>query len=229
MPVAIVTGSGGLVGSAASRRLIEAGYEVIGVENDMRARFFGADASTAHVTEALVSEFPEFRSLEADIRDEAAVDAVFAEHRSRVELVVHAAAQPSHDWAAREPKTDFAVNAWGTLNLLEAVRAPRARRHASSSSPPTRSTATRPTACRSKSARPGSSCRADHPYFDGIDTTMSLDRSTHSLIGVSKTCRRPARSGVRALLRDSDGRAFAAAASPAPRTRAPRCTAFSPT
>ena len=186
MPVAIVTGSGGLVGSAASRRLIEAGYEVIGVENDMRARFFGADASTAHVTEALVSELPEFHSLEADIRDEAAVDAVFAEHRSRVELVVHAAAQPSHDWAAREPKTDFAVNAWGTLNLLEAVRghAPDARFVFVSTNKVYGDT---PNRLPLEEHETRLELPPEHPYFDGIDTTMALDRSTHSLMGVSKT------------------------------------------
>ena len=147
MPVAVVTGSGGLVGSESVRRLVRSGYDVVGVENDMRARFFGPEASTAHVTAALTREYPEFQSLDVDIRDETAVERIFAEHGSTIELVVHAAAQPSHDWAAREPRTDFAVNAWATLNLLEAVRA-HAPEPGSSSYPRTRSTATPPTGCR---------------------------------------------------------------------------------
>ena len=94
---------------------------MIGIDNDMRARFFGAEASTAPRTERLASELPgAFRTLEIDIRDRDAVDARLRRARSAIELVVHAAAQPSHDWAARDPHTDFTVNANGTLNLLEA-------------------------------------------------------------------------------------------------------------
>jgi CDP-paratose 2-epimerase len=185
MPVAIVTGSGGLVGSATSRRLIEAGYDVIGLENDMRARFFGEEASTAHVTAALVSEYPEFESLEIDVRDEAAVDDVFAAHGSRIELVVHAAAQPSHDWAAREPRTDFAVNAWATLNLLEAVRAhaPGARFVFVSTNKVYGDTANRLPLIERETRF---ELPPEHPCFEGVGTTMSLDRSTHSLMGISK-------------------------------------------
>src|SRR5947208_2584631 len=123
MPAAIVTGSGGLIGSESVERLIEAGFDVIGLENDMRAAFFGPEASTAHVTEALVERHPSFRSLDVDIRDREAIDRAFAAEASRIELVIHAAAQPSHDWAASDPQTDFTVNANGTLNLLEATRA----------------------------------------------------------------------------------------------------------
>ena len=186
MPLAIVTGSGGLVGSEAVRRLAAEGYDVVGIENDMRARFFGPDASTAHVTEALRRELPDFRSLEIDIRDEDAVDRLFAERGRAVELVVHAAAQPSHDWAAREPKTDFAINAWGTLNLLEAVRA-----HSPGATFVFVSTnklyGDRPNRLPLAELETRLELPADHRYFDGIDTSMSLDRSTHSLFGVSKT------------------------------------------
>ena len=119
MPGAIVTGSGG--SSARVRRLIGAGYDVTGIENDMRSRFFGPEASTQHVTTSLTEAHPEFRSIEADIRDQDAVERAFGE-AAGLELVIHAAAQPSHDWAAREPHTDFTVNALGTLNLLEATR-----------------------------------------------------------------------------------------------------------
>src|SRR5262245_26899891 len=87
----------------------------------MRSRFFGPEASTSRVTDELVESHPEFRLVEADIRDADAVNRTFA-NVADLELVIHAAAQPSHDWAAREPHTDFGINAVGTLNLLEASR-----------------------------------------------------------------------------------------------------------
>src|SRR5882724_7411630 len=123
MPLAIVTGSGGLIGSESVSHFVEAGYDVIGIENDLRAYFFGPSASTAHRSRQLVEHYPDsFRWLEHDLRDADAVDRIFAEHARELELVIHTAAQPSHDWAALEPQTDFTVNANGTLNLLEATR-----------------------------------------------------------------------------------------------------------
>ena len=100
MAVAVVSGSGGLIGSESVRRLVETGWEVIGLENDLRAEFFGPDASTASVSRELIERYPEFRWLEVDIRDAAAVDRAFSSDAGRIELVVHTAAQPSHDWAA---------------------------------------------------------------------------------------------------------------------------------
>lgn len=122
MAIAIITGSGGLIGSESVRHFASAGFDVIGIENDMRAVFFGPSASTARTTDRLLEAVPGFRSQDMDIRDGEGVDRLFAQHAGRIELVVHAAAQPSHDWAAGDPHTDFAVNATGTLNLLEATR-----------------------------------------------------------------------------------------------------------
>jgi CDP-paratose 2-epimerase len=184
---AIVTGSGGLIGSESVARLVELGFDVIGIENDMRARLFGAEASTAHVSEALLARYPSaFRSLAIDIRDRAAVERVFAEHGERIELVVHTAAQPSHDWAALDPHADFEINALGTLNLLEATRA-----HADGATFVFCSTnkvyGDTPNALPLIELERRLELPADHRYFDGIDTSMSIDRSTHSLFGVSKT------------------------------------------
>ncbi len=185
MSIAIVTGSGGLVGAACVRRAVAAGHDVIGIENDMRATFFGAEASTAATTRALVETVPEFRSLELDVRDRERIEALFAEHGTAIELVVHAAAQPSHDWAAREPRTDFTINALATLNLLEALRA-----HAPEASFVFISTnkvygdlanELPLTELETRLELP-----PEHRYHAGIDTTMSIDRSTHSLFGVSK-------------------------------------------
>ena len=89
----------------------------------MRARFFGAEASTRRMSEVLQERLPdEFVHEEIDIRDADGVERIFAKHAGQIELIVHTAAQPSHDWAAKEPQTDFGVNANGTLNLLEAAR-----------------------------------------------------------------------------------------------------------
>src|SRR6202035_4454675 len=123
MPTVIVTGSGGLIGSETVRHFATAGYDVVGLENDMRARFFGPEASTERVTQELLkSHRDEFRHLPVDIRDVEKVDRIIRDARGDLALVVHTAAQPSHDWAASDPHTDFTVNANGTLNLLEATR-----------------------------------------------------------------------------------------------------------
>jgi CDP-paratose 2-epimerase len=186
MPTVIVTGSGGLIGSESVSHFVQAGYRVVGLENDMRARFFGADASTAPITEALVERYPrEFSSLEIDIRDADAIDRIFAEHSSQIELVIHTAAQPSHDWAASDPQTDFAVNANGTLNLLEATR-----RHAPDATFVFCSTnkvyGDLPNQLPLVELPQRLELPEDHRYHRGIDTTMSIDQSTHSLFGVSK-------------------------------------------
>lgn len=187
MPTAIITGSGGLIGSESVGHFVQAGYEVIGLENDMRAQFFGPEASTAHTTEALVERYPrEFRALELDIRDAAGVQRVFAKHGSRIELVIHTAAQPSHDWAASDPQTDFGVNANGTLNLLEATR-----RHSQGATFVFCSTnkvyGDLPNRLPLVELPERLELPENHRYWGGVDTTMSIDQSTHSLFGVSKT------------------------------------------
>jgi CDP-paratose 2-epimerase len=186
MPTAIVTGSGGLIGSESVARFVELGFDVVGLENDMRARFFGAEASTAHMTEALLARYPgAFTSLAIDIRERDAVERVFAERAGTIELVVHTAAQPSHDWAASDPHTDFEVNALGTLNLLEATR-----KYAEDATFVFCSTnkvyGDTPNSLPLLELDQRLDLPADHAYYEGIDTSMSIDRSTHSLFGVSK-------------------------------------------
>ena len=185
MPTAIVTGSGGLIGSESVRRLIEDGWDVVGLENDMRARFFGEEASTAHVTAELRQSHSEFRSLDVDIRDADGVDRAFADLGGSLDAVIHTAAQPSHDWAAREPQTDFGVNALGTLNLLEAARehAPGAPFVFCSTNKVYGDT---PNYLPLEELEKRLELPESHPFHRGIDTSMSIDRSTHSLFGVSK-------------------------------------------
>lgn len=185
MPVAIITGSGGLIGSEAVGHFVGEGFDVVGIENDMRASFFGPEASTSHVTERLVAAHPEFRSESADIRDRDAVERIFAAHGNSIELVVHTAAQPSHDWAASDPQTDFGVNANGTLNLLEATRAhcPDAPFIFCSTNKVYGDT---PNFLPLEEQELRLELPESHQYYKGIDTSMSIDSCTHSLFGVSK-------------------------------------------
>jgi CDP-paratose 2-epimerase len=182
----VVTGSGGLIGSESVRHLVESGFQVVGLENDMRAGFFGASASTAPVTQRLVKSYPEeFEWLELDIRNADAVMQVFERRGRDIELVVHAAAQPSHDWAASDPQTDFGVNANGTLNLLEATRrnCPEATFIFLSTNKVYGDTPNRLPLVEMDTRL---ELPEDHRYYGGIDHTMSIDHCMHSLFGVSK-------------------------------------------
>src|SRR5438445_945021 len=117
---ALVTGSGGLIGSECVRLLFEQGWETAGVDNDMRRTFFGEPGSTRAVTQDLVSSIPGYRHFDLDIRDRQAIRDLFRDEHP--DFIIHTAAQPSHDKAASIPYDDFDVNAVGTLNLLVAVR-----------------------------------------------------------------------------------------------------------
>jgi CDP-paratose 2-epimerase len=186
MPLAIVTGSGGLVGSESVAHLVETGFDVVGLENDMRAYFFGPSASTKPQTQRLLETYPDaFRSYELEIRDADGVDRLFAQHAQDLELVIHTAAQPSHDWAASEPHTDFTINANGTLNLLEATR-----RHKPDATFIFASTnkvyGDRPNALPLLDLETRLELPEDHQYYGGIPTSMSIDHTLHSLFGASK-------------------------------------------
>jgi CDP-paratose 2-epimerase len=186
MSAAVVTGSSGLVGSESVRFLHERGLEVHGLENDLRGRFFGPDASVAWMTERLRRALPRFHHHELDVRDSAAVAALFARLGRATRVVVHAAAQPSHDWAAREPETDFTVNANGTLALLEATR-----RHCPDATFVFVSTnkvyGDTPNRLPLVELATRYELDPSHPFAEhGIDESMSVDASLHSLFGVSK-------------------------------------------
>jgi CDP-paratose 2-epimerase len=186
MSLAIITGSAGLVGSEAAAFFAREGMDVVGIDNDMRRRFFGDEASTRWNRQRLEQELgASYRHYDVDIRDEAAINALFARHEGSIELVVHTAAQPSHDWAAREPLTDFSVNAGGTLHLLEATR-----RYAADAVFIFTSTnkVYGDTPNRLPLAERATRWEIDpaHTYAGGIREDMSIDQSTHSLFGASK-------------------------------------------
>jgi CDP-paratose 2-epimerase len=184
MSVAIITGSSGLVGSAAVKYFTEQGFDVVGIDNDMRARFFGDEASTWGVGDAQARRYDTFRLRSVDIRDYAAVARAFVE-ADDIELVVHCAAQPAHDWAVKDPLTDFGVNAQGTINVLEATRkycpdAPFV--HCSTS----KVYGANPNLLPLVELPTRLEVPEGHEYRDGITTTMSIDRTTHSLFGAHK-------------------------------------------
>jgi CDP-paratose 2-epimerase len=183
---AIITGSSGLIGSEMVRFVHEQGMDVVGVDNDLRAYFFGPEASTRWNARVLGERLPRFRHLELDVRDREGIGRLFAERGSDIELVVHAAAQPSHDWAAREPFTDFSVNAVGTLVMLEATRlhCPEATFVLLSTN---KVYGDAPNELPLVERETRWEVDPSHPWAEhGIDETMRIDRSKHSLFGASK-------------------------------------------
>jgi len=186
MSVVIVTGSSGLIGSETVRCFHDQGFDVVGIDNDMRAYFFGQEASVEWSTKRLVASLPRFRHEAIDIRDVAAVEALFGRYGRDIVLVVHCAAQPSHDWAAREPATDFSINASGTLVLLEATRklAPEAVFIFTSTNKVYGDT---PNGLPIVEQERRWELEPSHPWAEhGIDESMSIDQTKHSVFGASK-------------------------------------------
>lgn len=182
----IVTGSGGLIGSEASRYFSAKGYEVVGIDNNMRASFFGNEASTEWAVARLKNEVKNYSHKSIDIRNKELLFQVFGERKGDVAAVIHTAAQPSHDWAAKFPFIDFEVNANGTLNLLEAYR-----KHSPDATFIFTSTnkvyGDRPNALSfvEKESR-YEVYQEDGVIHPGINEFMPVDQCLHSLYGVSK-------------------------------------------
>ena len=186
MAVAIVTGSSGLIGSETAKFLHEKGLEIVGIDNDMRSYFFGEEASTNWNTLELQRNLKNFTHQPVDIRDRDSINRIFGDLGKEVSLVVHAAAQPSHDWAAKEPFTDFTINAEGTLVLLDAARqfCPDATFIFTSTNKVYGDT---PNNLPLVELETRWEVDPSHPFAEhGIDETMSIDQSKHSLFGASK-------------------------------------------
>lgn len=186
MSVIIITGSAGLIGSEAAVFFAEKGFDILGIDNDMRQVFFGEEASTLGNRKRLEKSLgKQYRHFDLDIRDDQGIYRIFQEYSRDIKLVIHTAAQPSHDWAAREPHTDFTVNANGTLNLLEA-----SRRYACDT--PFIFTSTNKVYGDKPNYLPLIELEnrweidSNHPYVSGITEEMSIDQTLHSLFGASK-------------------------------------------
>jgi CDP-paratose 2-epimerase len=182
---ALITGSAGLIGSEACRKWHEEGFEIEGIDNDMRAEFFGASSSTAPTRRKLETDLPNYRHHAIDIRDADGISALFGKFGAEIKVIIHTAAQPSHDWAARAPQVDFGVNALGTLNLLEAARAhcPEAIFIFTSTNKVYGDT---PNMLPLVEQEKRWEIDLEHPFQQGIDETMSIDQTKHSLFGASK-------------------------------------------
>jgi CDP-paratose 2-epimerase len=185
MSVVIVTGSAGLIGSGTCEKFHAEGFDVVGIDNDMRASFFGADASTGDTRERLKASLKNYEHHSLDIRDRSGIEGLFKRFGKSVKAVVHTAAQPSHDWAARDPHTDFGVNAFGTLNLLEATRqhSPEAVFIFTSTNKVYGDTPNRLPLVELETHY---DIDPSHRFRRGIDETMSIDQTKHSLFGASK-------------------------------------------
>jgi CDP-paratose 2-epimerase len=186
MATAVITGSAGLIGSEAALYFGGLGFDVVGIDNDMRRYFFGDDASTSWNVDRLLGDLKEsYEHADLDIRDRDAVVKLFERLGKAVDLVVHAAAQPSHDWAAKEPFTDFDINAVGTLNVLEATR-----RHCPDAVFIFCSTnkvyGDRPNELPLIELESRYELDAGHTYYEGIAEDMPIDSCLHSLFGASK-------------------------------------------
>ncbi len=186
MNIAIVTGASGLIGSEAVRFFADQNFQVVGIDNDLRSYFFGDEASTRWNRDRLQNEIENYIHENEDIRDLKALERIFKTYNTDIKVIIHAAAQPSHDWAATEPLTDFAVNANGTLNLLEMMRqhCPKAVFIFTSTNNVYGDTINHfPLVELEKRWE----LEESHPYFEhGIDETMSIDRSVHTIFGASK-------------------------------------------
>jgi len=182
----LVTGSAGLIGSETVKRFAAEGLRVVGIDNDLRKVFFGEEASTRKTRDALIANVPDYEHHEIDIRDAPAVNETFKQYGRTLKAIVHTAAQPSHDWAARDPQMDFTVNANGTLNLLEAARnfCPETPFVFTSTNKVYGDT---PNYLPLRELELRWEIEPGHEYEPGISEKMSIDQTKHSLFGASKT------------------------------------------
>jgi CDP-paratose 2-epimerase len=186
MDIALVTGSAGLIGAEAVRFFSAQGFRVVGIDNNMRQQFFGEEASTEWSRRELEATIPGYVHHNMDVRDQPRIETIFSEYGSDLKVIIHTAAQPSHDWAAKDPYVDFSVNANGTLVLLESTRrfCPQACFIFTSTNKVYGDNPNKLPLVERETRWEVDPC---HPYHEhGIDETMSVDQTKHSLFGTSK-------------------------------------------
>ena len=186
MNIALITGSAGLIGSEAVEFFSDKFDLIVGIDNNMRAYFFGEDASTEWNNIRLKDKVSNYKSYNIDIREYNNLEKLFKEFGNDIKLVIHSAAQPSHDWAAKEPLTDFTVNANGTLNMLELSRIYCSKAVFIYTST-NKVYGDNPNYLPLVELEERWEIDEKHPYFKyGIDESMSIDQTKHSLFGASK-------------------------------------------
>lgn len=185
MSVVLITGSTGLVGSESVSFFCQKGFDVIGVDNNFRKVFFGKDGDTTKVKNNLIKKFKNYKHFNYDIRNFSNLKKIFLKYKNNIKLIIHAAAQPSHDWAKSNPNLDFEINAMGTLNLLRLTSkySPRSTFIFMSTN---KIYGDNPNRLKliEKSLR--FEIQKKNYFSSGIDETMSIDDNTHSFFGVSK-------------------------------------------
>ena len=186
MSLVLITGSCGLVGSEAAIFFSKKGFEILGVDNNARRFFFGPDGDISWIKKSLKKKIKNYNHYNIDIRNYNSLKKIFSKYRNQIKLIIHCAAQPSHDWAKNKAFIDFDVNAKGTLNLLELTK-----KYCSSSPFIFMSTnkvyGDNPNKLPLIEKKTRWEVNKNHKFFNGIDETMSLDSCTHSFFGVSKT------------------------------------------
>ena len=185
MSIALITGSCGLVGSESSLFFSKKGFDIIGIDNNARKSFFGKDGDITWVKSKLKKEIKNYYHFNADIRNYNSIKKIFTKFKKKISVIIHCAAQPSHDWAKDNAFTDFDINAKGTLNLLELTK-----KYCPNSPFIFMSTnkvyGDNPNKLPLVEMKTRWEIKKSHKFFDGIDETMSVDNCTHSFFGASK-------------------------------------------
>tara|TARA_B100000029_G_scaffold514108_1_gene615717 strand:+ start:1016 stop:2065 length:1050 start_codon:yes stop_codon:yes gene_type:complete len=186
MSVVLITGSCGLVGSESVKFFASKGYDVVGIDNNYRLKFFGKDGDTRWVKKNLIKLHNNYTHVNADIRNYSALEKIYKKYRNSIKLIIHSAAQPSHDWAKKEPFTDFNINALGTLNLLNLTK------KYSYNAPfiflsTNKVYGDNPNLLPLKELKSRWEISNQNKFFKGIDESMSLDNCVHSFFGASKS------------------------------------------
>lgn len=186
MALALITGSAGLVGSETAIFLINKGFEVIGIDNNERVKFFGKDGDTTRIKNRLIQFSKSYKHLDIDITDKSKLENIFKKCKGRFSFILHAAAQPSHDWAKKDIHKDFNINAIGTLNMLELARiySPAAKFIFTSTN---KVYGDNPNKLKFKEYKSRWDVEKKSKFYEGIDENLSIDNCTHSFFGVSKS------------------------------------------
>ena len=185
MNIALITGSCGLVGSEASIFFARKGFKILGIDNNKRKFFFGKDGDISWVKKKLKKDLKDYEHLNLDIRNFNLIKKVFVKHKKNIKIIIHAAAQPSHDWAKNKPFIDFDINAKGTLNLLELTKlyCPKVPFIFMSTN---KVYGDNPNYLPLNEKKTRWEIKNSHKFKLGIDETMSIDNCTHSFFGASK-------------------------------------------
>ena len=186
MSIVLVTGSCGLVGSESVKFFASMGFDIIGIDNNLRFNFFGKDGDTTWVKNDLIKKYKNYTHKNVDIRNFSALEKIFRKNKNSIKLIIHAAAQPSHDWAKKKPFVDFSINALGTLNLLNLTK-----KYSNNSSFIFLSTnkvyGDNPNLLPLKELNSRWEVSKKHKHFKGISENMSIDNCVHSFFGASKS------------------------------------------